>query len=76
MAAGGWRWGPAVMEAIDGPGSDDRLDAIHPTSARAQSALSIWEDLPEWSEHAPEPPPGHIPVDPAEARQRLAQLLG
>ena len=76
MAAGGWRWGPAVMEALDGALRPEELDRVHPTSARAQSALSIWEDLPDWAEHAPEPPPGHIGVDPAEARQRLAQLLG
>jgi ATP-dependent DNA helicase DinG len=76
MAAGGWRWGPAVMEALDGVVRPEELDRVHPTSARAQSALSIWEDLPDWAEHAPEPPPGHIGVDPAEARQRLAQLLG
>jgi ATP-dependent DNA helicase DinG len=76
MAAGGWRWGPAVMEALDGTSPTDAGESIHPTSARAQSALSVWEDLPEWAEHAPEPPPGHIAVEPAEARQRLAQLLG
>ncbi|QEX19223.1 DNA helicase [Hypericibacter terrae] len=76
MAAGGWRWGPAVMEALDGVLRPEELDRVHPTSARAQSALSVWEDLPDWAEHAPEPPPGHIGVDPAEARQRLAQLLG
>ena len=71
MAAGGWRWGPAVMEALDGAVRPEALDRVHPTSARAQSALSIWEDLPDWAEHAPEPPPGHVGVDPAEARQRL-----
>ncbi|WP_151119643.1 ATP-dependent DNA helicase [Hypericibacter adhaerens] len=81
MAAGGWRWGPAAMEAIEGvsPGgvsSPGDVASIHPASARAQSALAVWEDLPEWSEHAPEPPPGHLPVEPNEARQRLAQLLG
>ncbi|MGH6989610.1 MAG: ATP-dependent DNA helicase, partial [Stellaceae bacterium] len=30
----------------------------------------------EWAEFAPEPPPGTIAVEPAEARRRLAELLG
>ncbi|MFZ5792645.1 MAG: ATP-dependent DNA helicase [Pseudomonadota bacterium] len=74
MAAGGWRWGPAVLAALGADGAQG--ERLHPTSARAQSALAVWDDLPEWSEHAPEPPPGNIPVEPAEARQRLAELLG
>ncbi len=65
MARGGWGWGNAVLAAlgVDGDG-------------RGGAALRVWERLPEWSEHAPEPPPGNIPVEPAEARARLAALLG
>ena len=43
---------------------------------RASAALNVWDRLGEWSEHAPEPPPGNIAVDPGEARQRLAAMLG
>jgi ATP-dependent DNA helicase DinG len=32
--------------------------------------------LPGWSEQAPPPPPGQAPVGAAEARARLAQMLG
>ena len=68
MARGGWRWGPAVLSALGM--SEDLSDGSRPGS------MAVWEDLPEWSEHAPEPPAGHIPVEPAEARQRLMSLLG
>ena len=62
MADQGWNWGAAVGLALG-------------ESPRA-SRLDIWNRLPEWSEHAPEPPPGHFAVDPDEARARLASLLG
>jgi len=65
MAAGGWPWGPALLAALGEQGG-----------AKPQTALAVWDDLAEWSEHAPEPPAGNIPVDPAEARARLAALLG
>ncbi|HSV28674.1 MAG TPA: ATP-dependent DNA helicase, partial [Candidatus Omnitrophota bacterium] len=64
MARAGWSWGTAVLSAL-GVSGDSRANA-----------LRVWERLPEWSEHAPEPPPGNIPVDPVEARQRLERMLG
>ena len=66
MARGGWGWGAAVLAAL----------GIEGDGAAGANALRVWERLPEWSEHAPEPPPGTIPVDPAEARARLASMLG
>ncbi|CAA7613369.1 ATP-dependent DNA helicase [Magnetospirillum sp. UT-4] len=65
MARAGWGWGTAVLAALGVTGDTPR-----------GTGLRVWERLPEWSEHAPEPPPGSIPVDPAEARARLARLLG
>jgi ATP-dependent DNA helicase DinG len=65
MARGGWGWGTAVLAALGIDGD-----------VRGGAALRVWERLPEWSEHAPEPPPGNIPVEPAESRARLAALLG
>ncbi|MGE5547383.1 MAG: ATP-dependent DNA helicase [Solirubrobacterales bacterium] len=64
MARAGWSWGTSVLAALGVTGDSGR------------GSLRVWERLPEWSEHAPEPPPGNIPVDPAEARQRLAAMLG
>ena len=62
MADQGWIWGAAVGLALG--------------EAPRASRFDIWNRLPEWTEHAPEPPPGHFVVDPDEARARLAALLG
>ncbi|HVM81410.1 MAG TPA: ATP-dependent DNA helicase [Stellaceae bacterium] len=64
MAAGGWGWGQAVLAA---------LVAVPLGEA---TGLAVWRRIGEWAEHAPEPPPGHEPVEESEARQRLAELLG
>lgn len=65
MGKGGWLWGAAAVTAL-GPVSPDRSPA----------GFSVWSNLKEWAEHAPEPPPGNLPVDEAETRTRLAALLG
>jgi ATP-dependent DNA helicase DinG len=65
MERAGWGWGLAVSAALGtGP---DKEDA---------AGLAAWRKLPEWAEHAPEPPPGNVAVEEAEARRRLAELLG
>ena len=66
MARGGWGWGNAVLAAL----------GVEGDSGRGGGAARVWERLPEWSEFAPEPPAGSIPVDPAETRTRLAAILG
>lgn len=66
MTKVGWSWGPGVIAAL---GAEDE-------QGRGNAALKVWDRLPEWSEHAPEPPPGNIAVDPTEARARLAEILG
>ncbi len=69
MARGSWPWGKAVLAALgDEPGAY--------TSHVSSGALEVWTRLPEWSEHAPEPPAGNWPVEPVEARARLVKLLG
>ncbi|MDX1710092.1 MAG: ATP-dependent DNA helicase, partial [Rhodovibrionaceae bacterium] len=68
LAQAGWSWGPFVLHALG------YRDAQMPP--RRGVGLRVWERLPEWQEHAPEPPPGHEPVSAAEARARLAELLG
>jgi ATP-dependent DNA helicase DinG len=69
MARGGWPWGPVVMAALGLPAADTQRRHM-------VASLAVWDDLPEWSEHAPEPPPGNVPVEPLEARRRLNDLLG
>ncbi len=61
MARQGWSWGAAVTLALGTP-PRRRFDVIGA--------------LPEWSDGPPPAPPGHLPVAPAEARSRLAALLG
>ena len=71
MGLGGWPWTVAVLAALgENPGGPDF------SPARAADALKVWNHLPEWEEQPPEPPPGNLPVDAAETRERLADLLG
>ena len=65
MAKGGWGWAEAVRAA---PPRD--------APTRTPHGLAQWRKLTEWSEYAPEPPPGNIPVEESEARSRLVELLG
>lgn len=65
MARSGWGWGNSVLAAL----------GVADDSGRA-NGLRVWDTLPEWSEHAPEPPPGTIPVTSDDARARLAAILG
>ena len=64
---GGWAWGPAVLAAL--PPAD-------PAALRRATGLQAWRALGEWQDSAPPPPPGALPVSAAEARARLAALLG
>jgi ATP-dependent DNA helicase DinG len=68
MAAAGWGWAPFVLAALGG--------APARTAGPAANALRVWKRLPEWEEEAPPPPPSSHPVLPAEARRRLATILG
>lgn len=65
MAKGGWGWADAV-----------RASLTPEDGQRSADGLAQWRKLGEWSEYAPEPPPGNIPVEESEARSRLAELLG
>ncbi|HYZ63691.1 MAG TPA: ATP-dependent DNA helicase, partial [Acetobacteraceae bacterium] len=65
MGRAGWPWARLVLAALKQP-------AARPST----EALRVWTRLPEWEEEAPPPPPGSHPVAPAEARARLARMLG
>ncbi|MBV9522158.1 MAG: ATP-dependent DNA helicase [Alphaproteobacteria bacterium] len=67
MERGGWGWGPSVRAA---------LGARDAGTGAAPAGLAAWRRLSEWAEHAPEAPPGNEAIEPAEARRRLAELLG
>ncbi len=70
MTRAGWLWGPIVLQTL---GVDSHPDAA---SGGLSGALAVWRHLPEWPEMAPETQPGNDPVEPDEARHRLAELLG
>ncbi len=65
MGKAGWGWARYVLAALEAP-------AAQPDGM----ALRLWKRLPEWEDSAPRPPPAAFPVPPAEARARLATLLG
>ncbi len=60
-----WLWAPFVLAALGQPHAAPSTDALKP-----------WKHLPEWQEAPPPPPPSSHPVGEAEARARLAALLG
>ncbi|MGH7044733.1 MAG: hypothetical protein ACREFY_21720, partial [Acetobacteraceae bacterium] len=63
--SGAWPWARPVMAALG-----------QPQASPAAEALKVWRRLPEWEEAPPLPPPASHPVGEAEARARLAALLG
>ncbi len=70
MAQAGWKWGPYVLGAL-GAGEDSEAGP-----PRRGIGMRVWERFGEWSESAPEAPPGNDGVSAQEARWRLSQLLG
>ena len=67
MARGQWPWGDAVLAAL---GIDPAGKKLRPGAG-----LDIWKSLPQWEEPPPAPPPSSHPVEPREARLRLAQMV-
>ncbi len=65
MGKAGWSWTPYINAALE-----------REAAAPSTEALKIWKRLPEWEDGAPPPPPSAHPVTEAEARTRLALLLG
>jgi ATP-dependent DNA helicase DinG len=65
LGRAGWPWAPSVLAALG-----------QPHAVPSSRALSVADALPEWEDSAPPPPPGAAPVGGAEARARLASLLG
>lgn len=67
LGRAGWAWGAAAIGALRSrplgrPWRSDGLD--------------VWSRLDEWEDEAPPGEPGSRPIDPMEARARLALLLG
>jgi ATP-dependent DNA helicase DinG len=68
MTAGGWAWGPYVLAHLGAP---------LPRAGPPQSHLAaIWNRLADYTDYTPQTEPGHDPVMPHAARERLAEMLG
>lgn len=65
MGQAGWAWAAHVAAALG-----------NPDAAAASEGLRVWRRLPDWEETAPVPAPSAHPVGEAEARTRLARMLG
>ena len=65
MGAAGWPWAAAVLAALG-----------QPAARPSPRAFAVWADLPKWEDEAPPTPPSAHPVPPADARARLAAMLG
>jgi ATP-dependent DNA helicase DinG len=65
MGMAGWGWAPFVAAALG-----------RPEATPSGEAFRVWKRLPEWEDAAPLPPPSSLPIAEAEARSRLADMLG
>lgn len=68
LKAGEWPWADYLLACLDAS-----LEVPH--SSTLYSGLKVIDKLKEWSEYAPEPPAGNVPVSTNEARERLYKLL-
>jgi len=66
----------ATMQRAHWPWAGLVMEALQPEPVPARFGLEVWNDLPEWSDFAPPPPPDTQSVSPLEARERLQRLLG
>ena len=76
MARGNWAWGSEVLAALglDQTRNDQAAGKPRP-NFRPGAGLDVWKSLPAWEEPPPPTPPGSQPVEPREARLRLAQMV-
>ncbi len=65
MGKAGWGWAPFVLAALG-----------KPDAPASPATLKVWTRLAEWEDTAPLSAPGSLPVSRAEARARLAQIVG
>ncbi|HEX2760837.1 MAG TPA: hypothetical protein VHM27_10000, partial [Rhizomicrobium sp.] len=65
LGRAGWRWAPLLKEIVG--------EAPHGSPI---AGLEAWRTLPQWEDEAPVGQPGSQPVEPAEARTRLSQMVG
>jgi ATP-dependent DNA helicase DinG len=65
-----------LREAADWPWAASVLAALGEAPKPSLDGYRVWKRLPEWEDPGPAPAPASHPVAPAEARRRLAEILG
>ena len=66
-----------LADAVQWPWAEPVLAALGAGGVRASiDPYKVWRRLPEWEDDGPPPPPNSHGVEPAEARRRLAEMLG
>jgi ATP-dependent DNA helicase DinG len=65
-----------LRDAAEWPWSASVLAALGEAPAPSLEGYRVWKRLPEWEDPGPAQPPASFPVTPAEARRRLAEILG
>ena len=66
LGRSGWRWSALILARIGA--SEEKLSPI--------AGLEVWRGLPSWEDDPYPDKPGSLPVAPADARARLAELVG
>lgn len=76
MARGGWPWAEAALAALGPVGRPASAGTAERGPPESSDGIAVWRRLPRWQDLPPPPPPSQHAVSPAEARGRLALLLG
>lgn len=66
MGKAGWCWSPLILQRLGEP--EKKLPPM--------AGMETWRGLVQWEDQALAGTPGSYPVENAEARQRLTQLVG
>ena len=66
LGRSGWRWSALILACIGA--SEEKLSPI--------AGFEVWRGLPSWEDDPYPDKPGSLPVAPADARARLAELVG
>lgn len=69
LARANWPWAASVLAALRA--GNPRLDP-----QTFATGLNVWDRLDEWDDDGPRPPGSQLPVEPQEAQDLLAKLLG
>jgi ATP-dependent DNA helicase DinG len=64
-----WAWAPAVLDALGNGRAKSEAEVF-------ATGLNVWDRIPEWEDHGPQPKASQHGVEPEEALRLLALMLG